>query len=170
MLILAICCMSLFMVGMDTTIVNIALPTIQQDLHAGISGLQWTIDAYALVLGSLLMFSGSMADRLGRKRVFLVGLALFGTSSLLCSLAPDINWLIAFRALQGIGGSMLNPVALSIVSNVFTDDRERARAVGIWAGVFGLSMALGPLVGLPGASSRSPEPPIRAVSTLWDRC
>jgi EmrB/QacA subfamily drug resistance transporter len=154
MLILAICCMSLFMVGMDTTIVNIALPTIQQDLHAGISGLQWTIDAYALVLGSLLMFSGSMADRLGRKRVFLVGLALFGTSSLLCSLAPDINWLIAFRALQGIGGSMLNPVALSIVSNVFTDDRERARAVGIWAGVFGLSMALGPLVGglLIGAS------------------
>jgi len=154
MLILAICCMSLFMVGMDTTIVTIALPTIGQDLNAGISGLQWTIDAYALVLGSLLMFSGSMADRLGRRRVFLVGLALFGSASLLCSLAPDINWLIAFRAVQGIGGSMLNPVALSIVSNVFTDDRERARAVGIWAGVFGLSMALGPLVGglLIGAS------------------
>lgn len=154
MLILAICCMSLFMVGMDTTIVNIALPTIQQDLHATISGLQWTIDAYALVLGSLLMFSGSMADRLGRQRVFLAGLALFGASSLLCSLAPDINWLIAFRALQEIGASMLNPVALSIVSNVFSDDRERARAVGIWAGVFGLSMALGPLVGglLIGAS------------------
>ncbi len=147
MFILAICCLSLFMVGMDTTIVNIALPTIAQDLHAGISGLQWTIDAYALVLGSLLMLSGSLADRLGRRRVFLAGLALFGSASLLCSLAPDINWLIAFRAIQGIGGSMLNPVALSIISNVFTDDRERSRAVGVWAGVFGLSMALGPLVG-----------------------
>ncbi|MGO9179033.1 MAG: MFS transporter [Candidatus Limnocylindrales bacterium] len=154
MLILAICCLSLFMVGMDTTIVNIALPTIAQDLRAGISGLQWTIDAYALVLGSLLMLSGSLADRLGRRRVFLAGLALFGCASLLCSLAPDINWLIAFRAIQGIGGSMLNPVALSIISNVFTDDRERARAVGVWGGMFGLSMALGPLVGglLLGAS------------------
>jgi EmrB/QacA subfamily drug resistance transporter len=146
-LILAICCLSLFMVGMDTTIVNIALPTIAGDLHAGISGLQWTIDAYVLVLGSLLMLSGSLADRLGRRRVFTAGLTLFGAASLLCSLAPDINWLIAFRAIQGIGGSMLNPVALSIISNVFTDDRERARAVGVWGGVFGLSMALGPLVG-----------------------
>jgi EmrB/QacA subfamily drug resistance transporter len=154
MLILAICCMSLFMVGLDTTIVNIGLPTIQQDLQAPISGLQWTIDAYALVLGSLLMLSGSMADRLGRRGVFLAGLVTFAGASLVCSLAPSINWLIAFRAIQGIGGSMLNPVALSIVSNVFTDDRERARAVGIWAGVFGLSMALGPLVGglLIGAS------------------
>lgn len=154
MSILAICCLSLFMVGMDTTIVNIALPTIQEDLHAGISGLQWTIDAYALVLGSLLMLSGSLADRLGRRRVFLAGLTLFGSASLLCSLAPGISWLIAFRAIQGIGGSMLNPVALSIISNVFTDDRERARAVGVWGGVFGLSMALGPLVGglLIGAS------------------
>ena len=147
MLILSICCLSLFMVGMDTTIVNIALPTIAQDLHAGIPGLQWTIDAYVLVLGSLLMLSGSLADRLGRRRVFQAGLTLFGGASLLCSLAPDINWLIAFRAMQGIGGSMLNPVALSIISNVFTDDRDRARAVGVWGGVFGLSMALGPLIG-----------------------
>ena len=147
LLVLAICCMSLFIVGLDITIVNVALPSIGHELHAGVSGLQWTIDAYTLVLASLLMLSGSTADRLGRRRTFQTGLAVFTLGSLLCSLAPGLGWLIAFRMLQAIGGSMLNPVAMSIITNVFIEPRERARAIGVWGGVVGLSMALGPLTG-----------------------
>jgi EmrB/QacA subfamily drug resistance transporter len=147
LLILGICCMSLLIVGLDTTIVNVALPSIRHDLHASVSGLQWTIDAYALVLASLLMLAGSTADRIGRRRVFQVGLVTFSLGSLLCGLAPTLGLLIAFRVLQAIGGSMLNPVAMSIVRNVFEDPRERAMAIGIWGGVFGVSMALGPIVG-----------------------
>jgi EmrB/QacA subfamily drug resistance transporter len=146
-LVLAICCMSLFIVGLDVTIVNIALPSIGRELHAGVSGLQWTIDAYTLVLASLLMLSGSTADRIGRRRTFQTGLAIFTLGSLLCSLAPGLGWLVAFRMLQAIGGSMLNPVAMSIITNTFIEPRERARAIGIWGGVVGLSMALGPLTG-----------------------
>jgi EmrB/QacA subfamily drug resistance transporter len=147
MLILAICCMSLLIVGMDTTIVNIALPAIHTDLHASLTDLQWTIDAYTVVLASLLMLSGSTADRIGRRRTFQTGLAIFVVGSLLCSLAPTLGWLVAFRALQAIGGSMLNPVAMSIITNVFTDPKERARAIGVWGGVVGLSLGLGPIVG-----------------------
>jgi EmrB/QacA subfamily drug resistance transporter len=147
MLVLAICCMSLFIVGLDVTIVNVALPSIGHELHAGVSGLQWTVDAYTLVLASLLMLSGSTADRVGRRRTFQVGLAIFTVGSLLCSLAPGLGWLVAFRMVQAVGGSMLNPVAMSIITNVFTDRKERARAIGIWGGVFGLSMALGPIAG-----------------------
>src|ERR1700749_3449130 len=122
-LILVICCMSLLIVGTDNTIVNVALPSIRQSLHASLSGLQWSVDAYTLVLASLLMVSGSMADRFGRRRVFQIGLALFTLGSLLCSLSPSIGLLIVFRCLQALGGSMLNPVALSIISNVFTERR-----------------------------------------------
>src|SRR4051812_25660191 len=145
--ILLICCMSLFIVGLDVTVVNVALPSIDQDLHAGISGLQWTVGAYTVVMASLLMLSGSMADRLGRKRTFVTGLTVFTVASLLCSLAPSVGLLIAFRVLQAVGASMMNPVALSIVTNTFTDPRERAQAVGVWGAVFGISMALGPIVG-----------------------
>jgi EmrB/QacA subfamily drug resistance transporter len=145
--VLFICCLSLFIVGLDITVVNVALPAIGRDLDGGVSGLQWTVDAYTLVLASLLLFSGSMADRLGRKRTFVAGLAVFSLASLLCSLAPTVEWLVAFRVLQAVGGSMLNPVAMSIITNTFTDRRERAQAVGIWGGVFGVSMALGPIVG-----------------------
>jgi EmrB/QacA subfamily drug resistance transporter len=146
-LILAICCMSLLIVGLDTTIVQIALPAIGKDLDASISQLQWTLDAYTLVLASLLIMSGSMADRFGRARVFKLGLTVFSIGSLLCSLAPSIQLLIAARVLQAVGGSMLNPVAMSIIRNVFTDPRERAQAIGVWGGVVGISMALGPVLG-----------------------
>jgi EmrB/QacA subfamily drug resistance transporter len=146
-LVLSICCMSILLVSLDVTIVNIALPAIRTDLGASLSGLQWTIDAYTLVLASLLMLSGSLGDRLGRRRVFQMGLLLFTLGSLLCGVAPSLGWLVAFRVLQAIGGSMLNPVAMAIVVNTFNDPRERARAIGIWGGVVGLSMALGPVLG-----------------------
>jgi MFS family permease len=131
LLILAVCCMSLLIVGLDNTIVNIALPAIRRDLHASVSGLQWTLDAYILVLGSLLMLGGSTGDRIGRRRVFQTGLAVFTLASLLCGLAPGLGWLIAFRILQALGGCMLNPVAVSIITNTFTDPAERAQAIGL---------------------------------------
>jgi EmrB/QacA subfamily drug resistance transporter len=146
-LILAICCMSLLVVGMDVTIVNVALPAIQSDLRATVSGLQWILDAYTLVVASLLMLAGSVSDRVGRRRVFQVGLLVFTSGSLLCSLAHSIGQLIAFRALQGLGASMLNPVALSIIANAFPESRARAHAVGVWGAVAGASLALGPLIG-----------------------
>src|SRR3954469_12209877 len=146
-LVLAICCMSLLIVGMDVTIVNVALPSIQHDLDASVSSLQWTTAAYTVVLASLLMLGGSTADRLGRARVFKFGLALFTAASLACSLAPSAGWLIAFRMIQGAAGAMLNPVAMSIIRNTFEDPRERAQAIGIWAAMVGVSMALGPVLG-----------------------
>jgi EmrB/QacA subfamily drug resistance transporter len=145
--ILLICCLSLLIVGLDTTIMNVALPSLQRDLGASVSGLQWTIDAYTLVLASLLMLAGSTADRVGRRRTFQVGLAVFTAASLLCSIAPSLGWLIAFRSLQGAGASMLNPVAMSIITNTFTDRKERARAIGVWGGVVGISIAAGPILG-----------------------
>ncbi|AEW93941.1 MULTISPECIES: MFS transporter [Streptomycetaceae] len=147
MLVLAICCMSLLIVSLDNTVLNVALPSMQRELHTSVSGLQWTIDAYTLVLASLLMLSGSTADRIGRRRTFQVGLAVFSAASLLCSLAPSLSWLVAARMLQAVGGSMLNPVAMSIITNTFTVPRERARAIGVWGGVVGISMAAGPIIG-----------------------
>ncbi|MEU8234797.1 DHA2 family efflux MFS transporter permease subunit [Actinoplanes sp. NPDC048967] len=146
-LVLAICCLSLFIVGLDVTIVNMALPSLRADLDASVSSLQWVLDAYTLVLASLLILSGSTADRVGRRRTFQTGLALFTAGSLLCSVAPGLGWLIVFRMVQAVGGSMLNPVAMSIITNTFTQPRERARAIGVWGGVVGLSMALGPVLG-----------------------
>jgi EmrB/QacA subfamily drug resistance transporter len=146
-LVLAICCMSLFIVGLDNTIVNIALPSLRTDLHASTSGQQWTLDAYTLVLASLLILAGSTGDRVGRRRIFQTGLALFTLGSLLCSVAPGLGWLIVFRMVQAVGGSMLNPVALSIITNTFLEPRERARAIGVWGAVVGISMAVGPLLG-----------------------
>src|ERR1700749_855775 len=141
-LILVICCMSLLIVGTDVTIVNVALPAIRSDLHSSLSGLQWSVDAYTLVIGSFLMASGSMADRFGRRRVFQAGLVLFTLGSLLCSLATSITALVAFRCLQALGGSMLNPVALSIISNTITE--RRGRGPGVGGGGAGVGGSLGP--------------------------
>jgi EmrB/QacA subfamily drug resistance transporter len=146
-LVLVICSTGLLMVGLDATIVNIALPAIHRSLGSSLAGLQWTVDAYTLVLASLLMLAGSTADRVGRKRVFQVGLLVFALGSLVCALAPTENVLIGARVLQAIGGSMLSPVAMSIIRNVFVDPAERARAIGVYAAMFGLSIALGPVLG-----------------------
>ncbi|MFE2169210.1 MFS transporter [Streptomyces sp. NPDC059447] len=146
-LVLAICCMSLLIVSLDNTVLNVALPTMRTELDASVAGMQWTIDAYTLVLASLLMLMGSTADRIGRRKVFVTGLVLFTAGSLLCSLAPGLEWLIAFRMVQAVGGAMLNPVAMSIITNTFTDPAQRARAIGVWGAVAGISMAAGPLIG-----------------------
>ncbi|MGP4053857.1 MFS transporter [Mycobacterium sp. 4D054] len=146
-IILVSCCLSLLIVSMDATIVNVAIPSIRQDLSATSAQMQWVVDIYTLVLASLLMLAGATGDRFGRRRVFQTGLALFALGSLACSLAPTIDALIGARFLQAIGGSMLNPVALSIISQIFTKPVERARALGVWGGITGISMAAGPIVG-----------------------
>ncbi|MGN6606392.1 MAG: MFS transporter [Jatrophihabitans sp.] len=147
LLVLATCCLSLLIVGMDNTIVNVALPSIARSFHGTVADLQWTVDAYTVVLAGLLILAGSTGDRFGRKRTFMTGLVVFVSGSVLCSLAPGLGWLIAFRMVQAVGGSMLNPVAMSIITNVFTEPRERAQAIGVWGGVVGLSLGLGPIVG-----------------------
>ncbi|MFD8696377.1 MFS transporter [Kitasatospora purpeofusca] len=145
--VLAVCALSLFLVGLDTTIVNVGLPAIGRGLGVGTRDLEWIVDAYTVVLASLLISAGALADRFGRRRVFQCGLVVFGLASLVCALAPSAGALVAARALQGVGASMLSPVALAIVVNAMPDPRERARAIGVWASVFGLSMAAGPVTG-----------------------
>lgn len=146
-LVLAICCVSIVVVVMDISIVNVALPSIRRDLRATDAGLRWTVDAYTLVLAGFLVLAGASADRFGRKRVFRAGLALFGLGSLLCGLAPGIGWLVAARALQAVGGTMLNPVAMAIVATTFPAPAERARAIGVFGSMSGLALVLGPILG-----------------------
>ncbi|MFI8961566.1 MFS transporter [Streptomyces sp. NPDC053493] len=145
--VLAVCALSMFLVGVDTTIVNVGLPDIGRGLGVGTRGLEWVVDAYTLSFAALLVVSGALADRFGRRRVFRTGLVLFGLASLACALAPAPGLLVAARVGQGVGASMLSPVALAIVVNAMPDRRERARAIGVWASVFGLSMAAGPVTG-----------------------
>ena len=147
LVILVTCCLALILTAMDVTIVNIALPAIRSDLHASVAELQWSIDGYSVVVASFFLVAGSIADRFGRRKTFQIGLVTFSLGSLLCSLAPSAPALVAFRVLQALGGSMLNPVAMSIIVNTFTDPKERARAVGIWGAAFGVAMAAGPLLG-----------------------
>jgi EmrB/QacA subfamily drug resistance transporter len=145
--VLLILCMALLMVGLDNTIVNVALPAIHRSLGASLASLQWIVDAYTLVLASLLVLSGSLGDRFGRKRILRLGLVLFTLGSALCAATPTLGVLIVARILQAIGGSMLNPVALSLIRNIFADPRERAAAIGVWGAMTGISMALGPVLG-----------------------
>jgi EmrB/QacA subfamily drug resistance transporter len=145
--VLAVCCSAVFMVGLDNASVNVAVPSIGRQLHASVAGQQWTIAAYTITLASLMLLSGSLGDRIGRRAVFQAGLATFALGSWLCSLAPSLGWLVAFRVLQGAGGSMLNPVAMSIIASTFPERAVRARAIGVWGAVLGLGIALGPVLG-----------------------
>src|SRR6266542_4089152 len=134
------------MTFIDGTVVNVALPALQADLHATITDVQWVIEAYALFLGALILVGGSMGDQFGRKRVFLAGVVLFTTASVLCGLAGSAHALIAGRALQGIGAAFLVPGSLAIISATF-DERERGRAIGTWSGFSAMTTAIGPVTG-----------------------
>lgn len=136
-----------FLIQLDLTIVNVALPSIGADLGASVPGLQWVVDGYNLAVASLLLIGGRVGDRSGHKRVYLTGLAVFAIGSGLCAAAPGPGWLVAFRILQGIGAAIELPATLAILTHTFTDPRERAQAVGIWAGAAGSSLVIGPVLG-----------------------
>src|SRR6185295_313463 len=142
-MILAVLCLSLFISVLDDTIMNVTLPSLVRQLGATTSQLQWIVDAFALVFAGLLLAAGSLADRFGRKPALLTGLALFATFSALGAAASTSGQLIAARALMGIGAALIFPTTLAILSNVFTDAKERAQAIGIWSAVTGAAVALG---------------------------
>ncbi|HET7568056.1 MAG TPA: MFS transporter [Gaiellaceae bacterium] len=143
---LAAVAFGLFMIMLDNTVVNVALPSIERDLHISISELEWIVTAYALTFAALLITGGKLADMFGRRRIFVVGLLIFTLSSLACGLAPTASFLIGARAVQGVGAALMNPATLSIITATFPP-KERGQAIGIWAGVSALALAIGPLVG-----------------------
>jgi EmrB/QacA subfamily drug resistance transporter len=145
--VLAVLCAAALIVNVDNTILNVALPTLVRELRATSSELQWIVDSYAMVFAGLLLVGGSMADRFGRKRFFLIGLALFATGSIGAALSGSVNVLIAWRGIMGAGAALTIPASLSIVNDVFRDPGERARAIGIWGGTIGLGIAIGPIAG-----------------------
>ena len=144
---LAVLCMSLVVIGVDNTILNVALPTLVSDLHATTSQLQWIVDGYTLVFAGLLLTAGSLGDRFGRRGALSIGLLIFGFGSVLSATAGSASQLIATRCIMGIGGALIMPATLSIVTNVFTVATERARAIAIWAGFSAMGIAIGPLAG-----------------------
>ncbi|HEY5249661.1 MAG TPA: MFS transporter, partial [Dermatophilaceae bacterium] len=146
-LVLAVLCLSVFVIVIDGTIVNVALPTMVRELGATTRDLQWIVDAYTLVFAGLLLAAGSLGDRYGRKPALSLGLAIFGSTSLLAAYSQTPTQLIAARAAMGVGAAFIFPATLAILSNVFRVPAERAKAIGIWAAVSGLSVAVGPVTG-----------------------
>jgi EmrB/QacA subfamily drug resistance transporter len=144
---LAVLCVSLLIVTLDNTVLNVVLPTLVRDLHATDSQLQWIVDAYVIVFAGLLLVAGSVADRVGRKRTFLAGLAAFAAGSVWAAFSGSVGMLIAARASMGIGGALIMPSTLAIITDMFRDGGERQRAIGLWAGTSGVGVALGPIIG-----------------------
>src|SRR5947209_4310594 len=139
-------CFALFMIMLDNTVVNVALPSIQSSLHATTSSLEWTVNAYTLTFAVLLVTGGRLGDLFGRRRMFLFGVSVFGFASFMIALSQSDSWLIAFRALQGVGSGFMMPATLSIITNAFPA-HERGRAIGTWAGVSAMALAIGPVLG-----------------------
>ncbi len=165
-------CMAAFVISLDTTIVNVALPSLVRQLDASVTDLQWVVDAYSLVFAALILAAGSLSDRLGRKGILMAGLGLFGAASLAGSAGSSVGQLVAARAVMGLGAALIFPATLSIISNIFTRRAERARAIGLWGATTGVGIALGPIMGSsrrptlaggPGA----PSPGSRPVSRSW---
>ncbi|MGK5638119.1 MFS transporter [Streptomyces sp. URMC 126] len=146
-LVLTVCAASILLIGVDVTALNVALPAMERDLRASVSGMQWAVAAYSLTLATLMLYTGSTGDRIGRKRVLTAGLAVFTAGSVLCAIAPDLPSLIGFRVVQGVGAAGLGPVGLAIVADVFSGHHDRVRAMGVWMGAYGMGLAIGPVVG-----------------------
>jgi len=144
---LAIVCLAALIINVDNTILNVALPTLVRDLHATSSQLQWIVDSYAVVFAGLLLVGGTLADRFGRKRFFLIGLSVFALGSIGAALSSSVTTLIAFRALMGAGAALTIPTSLAIINDIFRDPGQRARAIGVWGGTIGLGIAIGPIAG-----------------------
>src|SRR5881392_2396770 len=143
---LAAMCFALFMIMLDNTVVNVALPSIQKDLHSSISGLEWTVNAYTLSFAVLLVTGGRLGDIFGRRKMFLFGVVTFGLSSAFIGFSQSEAWLVMGRAVPGVGAAFMMPATLSIISNAFPP-HERGRAIGTWAGVSAMALAIGPVVG-----------------------
>jgi DHA2 family methylenomycin A resistance protein-like MFS transporter len=146
-MVLAVLCVGIFLVQLDVTVVNVALPSLRLDLHTSLAGQQWVVSAYMIALAGLLLLCGAVGDRIGHRKVVLAGLSVFGLASLACGVAPTIETLVTARAVQGIGAALLLPGTLAVITDLYADRAARARAVGIWAGAGALALPSGPILG-----------------------